>query len=222
MDFKTLDFGSGDPASVEMETIQVVLSCEETLEAYGRAFVEEGYRKAPLIADHVGLTANEMKDYCAFLLAQRIGSVHGDCPLFRKLKLLWIPSWIQFGLSQIGFVTVRDYGLRLEPVTDGSKTISYDEALAISEKIAAFEPYLQVVRDAMPRAIDGDIDTMSKAIIGGYVRSFTRTKTAVSTYVSAFWNAHLQEENIFKMLYRVQYDDVGYIRAALTSEKGII
>lgn len=219
--YRSLDLGSTKPTSIPQETIHVVISSENLLGEFGRAFVQEGYRVNPLRAEQIGLTQSEMEAYCKFLLQRRVACVNNNCPDFRKLKVLYIPSWIQYNISMIGEVNLRDRGLRLIPEMEDTDVITFEEALAISEKVGSFEHDLQIVRDAMPRSIEGDVDVMSTAMIAGYVRALNKVEHVSSTYVTRFLGMKLREEVAMKTLYRVQYDDAEFIASALTTQKGL-
>lgn len=218
--YEQLDLGTGKPTSVPMEKIDVVMDPDEILGNYAKGFVNEANRVNPLRAEQVGLTEDEVKTYSAFLLQRRIQCVHNECKDYRKLKILRIPSFIQYVLSMVGEVVDRTHGLKFNPVFEGD-VISLDEAYAISDKIRAFEGDLQIVVDAMPRSVEGNPDVMSCALIAGYVRSTEPVGHPAATYVAAFVNATLQKEAAFQALYRVQYDDVSFIQEALTQAKGL-
>lgn len=223
--FLELDLGTGSPTYAQMDTIEVVVTTSPLLKDFGNAFVMEAERKAPLKAEKVGLTAEEVVKYSGFLLKQRVLYVNQECKLWRKLKVLWIPAFIQFALDRFGKVVDRQFGLELLPTTNDAELLgadmSYEEAVAISEKIAAFESELQILQDAMPRSIEGDADVMTTALIAGFVRSMKVVKHVASTYITAFLNLKLKQEVMFKALYRVQYDDIKYIQTALTTQKVI-
>jgi hypothetical protein len=216
-----LDLGSAKPTSVPMETIHVEVSSENLLGDYAKAFIRECFRVNPLRAEQVKLTAEEVERYSEYLLTQRCLSVTGNCPDFRKLKALYIPVWIQYVMSLIGVVTMREIGLTLIPDIQDPSDMKYDEALAISEKISYFEDDLQIVRDAMPRDVEGDVNVMSTALIAGYVRALKPVEHVSATYVTAFLGMKLREETAMAALYRVQYDDVQFIASALTTQRGL-
>lgn len=218
--FLSLDLTGAQPTSVPMETVHVEVSAENLLGSYAHAFVQEAYRVAPLRAEQVNLTDEEMTKYCQFLMYQRVLCAQRKCEQFRKLKVLYIPVWIQYNLSMIGEVIIREKGLRFVPVMD-DPGVSLDEAIQISTKVGAFERDLQIVQDAMPRSEKGDVDVMSAACIAGYVRSLEKVQHVASTYVNAFLGMKLREEAAMRVLYRVQYDDVGYIASVLTAERRI-
>lgn len=219
MDFKTLDLGTGAPTSVEMEVIKVEVTADDMVTDYARAFVKEAYRVAPSRAEQVKLTEDEMIAYAKFLLVKRIECIEDDCKDWRRLKSLYIPVFLQYALRMIGKVTIRKRGLTLLPVMTDRDTISLDEALVISNKVGSFEDDLQLVQDAMPRDNNGDVNVMSTALIAGYVRALNEVEHASDTYVAAFLGMKLREEQAFAVLYRTQYDDVEFIRSALTLNK---
>lgn len=218
--FETLDLTGAKPTSIPMETIEVQISSDNLLGNYAKAFVAEAYRVAPLKAQQLDLTMEEVSNYCNYLLYQRVLSVKGDCKDFRKLKVLYVPIWIQYNLSMIGEVVIREKGLRMVPTMEAS-TMTFEEAAAISEKIGSLESDLQIVQDAMPRDPKGNKDVMSTALIAGYVRSIEKVEHVASTYVTAFLGMKLKEEAAMQVLYRIQYDDVAYIASVLTTEKRI-
>ena len=218
--FVNLDLGTTKPTTVPMETINVVIN-GDLVSDYGRAFVSEAKRVNPLKAEQVQLTAEEVDAYSRYLITKRIESIHGNCDDFRKLKTLYIPVWIQYNLAMIGRVVMRDRGLTINPIEEQPSSMTFEEAIKISEKIGAFEDDLQVVQDAMPRSSDGDRDVMSTALIADYVRSLTPVTHVASTYITAFMGMRLKEESAMAVLYRVQYDDVQYIATALTSQRGL-
>lgn len=218
--YANLDLGSAKPTSVPMETIHVEISTENLLGDYAKAFVKEAYRVNPLRAEQVDLTEEEMLQYANYLVAKRVECVYGECKDFRKLKALYIPSYLQYTMAMIGRVIIRDKGLTLLPVCQFD-VINYEQALAISEKVGMFEDDLQIVQDAMPRDTSGDKDVMSTALIAGYVRSLEKVEHVSSTYVTAFLGMKLQEEVAMSALYRVQYDDVAFIQSALITQRGL-
>lgn len=218
--FASLDLGSAKPTSVPMEGIEVKVE-GDLFGQYGVAFVKEAYRKNPLRAEQVKLTAEEVTAYSRYLLTKRIQSINGVCTDFRKLKALYIPAFIQYNLSMIGEVSIRDRGIKLIPVDSDPSQMTYEQALEISEKIGMFIDDLQIVQDAMPRESAGDLDVMSTALIAGYMRSLNPVKHVASTYAAAFMGLKLKEEMAFAALYRVQYDDIMFIMSALTTQRGL-
>lgn len=198
-----------------------MLSTDNLTGQFGKAFVNETYRVNPLRAEQVKLTAQEVQDYAHYLMTKRVQIVNNDCPDFRKLKVLYIPSWIQYCLAMVGRLVKRDVGLLIVPEMENPSTMSFEEAVKISDRIGAFEDDLQIVKDAMPRTLDGDDDVMSTALIADYVRALKPVQHVASTYVATFLGMKLKEEMAFKALYRVQYDDIDYIASTLTSAREI-
>jgi hypothetical protein len=222
VDFTNLDIGGqNNPISVEMETIEVQLTADEMVTDYAKAFVREAHRVNPLRAEQVKLTEDEMVAYAKFLLVKRLECVNNDCKDWRSLKLCYIPVFLQYALRMVGKVILREQGLTLMPVMEDTKTITLKQALEISEKVGAFERDLQVVQDAMPRDITGDQSVMSTALIAGYVRALRKVDHVSDTYVSAFLGFKLKEEAAFRVLYRVQYDDIQFIYSALTASRAL-
>jgi hypothetical protein len=219
--FETLDLGTPKPTSVPVEVIEVEVSVGDLVAQYGRAFVREAFRVNPLRAEQIGITEDEITRYCDYLLTKRLEVVDGRCNDFRKLKSLYIPAYIQYVLSQIGIVNLRKVGLQLKPIAKTQSTLTFDEAILISEKVGMLIDDLQIVQDAMPRGIEGNEDVMSTAMIAGYVRSLKEVDHVSATYVTAFLEMKLKQEAAFQALYRVQYDDVNFIVSALTSQRGI-
>jgi len=218
--FSSLDLGTGAPSSVPMEVIEVEISPEVLLGDYACAFMRECSRTQSLRVRTVSLTEDEVFQYACFLLDARIKTINAYYPAANRLKIMAIPAFLQYCLENIGRVVRHDVGLTMVPVMSKVDVISFEDALIISDKIASFEDSLVILRDAMPRSLDGNVEVMSTALIAGYVRSQQKI-SPVSSYISAFLGLKLRKENAFQMLYRVQYDDLEYIRMALTRSGGL-
>ncbi len=220
--FKSLDLGAAPATSVSTETIEVVLGTESGIfRDYAKAFTREAWRVNPLRAEQVKLTDEEMVDYVDFLLEERIKSIDDNCPEWRKLKTLYIPSFVQYALAMVGYVHLRDRGLILKPVKEKEAVMTLDEAFEVSNKISQFQGELSMVADAMPRGHEGDVDTMSCILTDGYVRSMVQVEHPVSTYVAAWLGSQLAADCAFHTLYRVQYDDIQTIAQELCHYKPI-
>ena len=209
------------PTAVENERLEVLIQPQELLADYAKNFVSEGFRKHPLLAQQVNISAEEVFNYAKYLLNTRIQHVNGDRRQFRDHQLLFVPAWIEYTISNIGVLVIRELGLTFVPVMD-EPVISYEEARDISRKVQMFEGTLQVVTNAFPNDTNGDQDLMTTAIIANYVRSSKELVHPVTTYLTAFLGLKLREENAFSVLYRVQYDDISYLRQALDSEGSVI
>lgn len=219
--FESLDLGTTKPTSVPEETIHAIISASNLFAGYARAFINEAYRVNPLTAREMALKDEEIEKYIVYLLSKRIECVENRCKDFRRLKVLYIPAWIQFNLSMVGEVNIREKGLRIVPELEEEVELTFEQAVEISNRIGAFEDDLQILKDAMPRSIEGDRDVMTTALIAGYMRSIDKVEHVVSTYVAGFLGLKIREEAAMSVLYRVQYDDIAFIASALTLEKGL-
>lgn len=216
-----INLGEVKEISIPMETIEVTISPSDMVASYARAFVSEAYRRNPLKAEQVNLTDDEVVRYATFLLEERIKCVNGTCTQWRQLKVLYIPSYLQYVLETVGIYTDRAYGLKLVPTMEEKSDMTLEDAIQVSEKIGSFIDDLQIVQDAMPRANVGHEGVMATALIAGYMRSYKRGVKPVDTYVAAFLKLQLVKEQSFGALYRIQYDDYAFIQAALTTVKGL-
>lgn len=219
--FDSLDLGSPAPTSIPMQKVVVKITSANLIDGYAKAFVNEGYRVNPLRAEQIKLTTDEVVKYAKYLLNERVKTVHYECTDWRKLKALYIPAWIQYSLSMVGKVYLRDIGIVLDPEMEDKVEFTYEKALEVSEKIGSFERDLQVFKDAMPRGEFGNKDVMSTVLIANYMRSIHKVEHVAATYVSAFLGFKLKEEQAFQAIYRVQYDDIAFITAALATQKGL-
>lgn len=220
--FQDLDFTGVKPTSVPMERIDVVVDSKVMLDDYAVAFVKECRRNDPRRFEQSPITAEEMQRYCRFLVSERIKCLSDNNPNWRLLKNLYIPVFIQYSLSLIGRVQIKDRGLELFPVIDEEVTMSISDALELSSRIGLFESSVQIRLDAMPRSKEGDLDTMSCALIAGYVRSMREIAHPVSSYIAAFLGFTIRKEQAFSVLYRVQYDDLEFIRSAITNSRQVM
>lgn len=218
-DFMSIDFGVSQEHPMTMQTIQVMVQTNSLLHDYARAFVNEAFRINYDKANMVNLTEQEMDDYLGYLLTKRIEVINGTCSDFRNLKLLFIPAFFQYVLTLIGVCEDRQIGLKFVPVLDEKSTLTFNEAVAISEKIASFEDELQLVQDAMPRDYAGDLNFMSTALIGEYVASCRKLEHPMVTYCTAFMNMKLLEEATYGVLYRRLYGDKTVIAQALIAQR---
>lgn len=221
-DFTNMDLTGVGPTSVPMETIKVNIDPAVMVDDYARAFVRELQRINPRRFEQCPITDDEMIKYCRYILTQRIACVSDNCKDWRAIKNLWIPVFIQYAISLVGIVEIYDRGLRLEPVIEEATEMSLSEALELSNRIGLYSNDVQVRLDAMPREKRGDRDTMSCALIAGYVRTISPVEHPVATYIAAFMGFTIQKESVFSVLYRVQYDDLEFIRSAITNSRAVM
>lgn len=220
-EYQKLDLGSNPAITVPLEIVEVTVTAKGLVGDYATAFCREAARINPERAKQVMLDETELVEYAEYLLAKRIEIVQNKCPDYRHLKSLYIPGFLQYVLSLVGEVTDRSFGLKMVPVLDAPSKMTFQQALRISDKIGSFERDMSVFLDAMPRSSEGDMQVMSTALIDGFVRSFKRDIHPAVTYVTAFLGMKLRQEAAFRVLYRVQYDDVEFITAALLTNKRI-
>ena len=220
--FRKMDLTNAQPVPASRDTITITISSTEVLSDFAQAFVEEGYRKNPLLAEQVKLTAEELSAYNHYLLTKRVETIHQQCRDFRKLGVLYIPSWVQYLLAMIGIVYDDQLGLEFIPVMEEPSTMSFEEAVTISNKVRAFNRDLQMVNEAMPRGIYGESSVMQTLIIADYVRSIRQVTHISDTYVTAALGFKIQQDLGLTALYRLQYDDVSYIRSVINSSGGTV
>lgn len=226
------DFGT-KPTTDQLEEIKVEIHPDLMIGDFGIAYAKELMRRNPVKfeawvisreseeLDHLSAVAKELTEYFTGLIQIRVDSVVSSVPKWREAKKLYIPTWIQFTLTQIGEVVDTVRGLRFTPAM--SETYDINNLLVTSDKLRAFiVDGVSMHLDAFPRDREGDKDLMGMAIIDGYVRSMSELPHPIYSYVSAFLGAKLESEAAFKMLYRVRYDDVEFIRSMLMHEEALI
>lgn len=211
-----IDFGT-KPTTFELESIQAEINPDIMMADYAKGYYSELMRRNPVRLEASDLSDAVLFEYFKGLTAIRVESLKGECKVWRQAKLLLIPSFIQFALTQIGEVTDRERGLRIMPTYACEYNI--DELLSTSMKLSAFTADgLVLHKDAMPRGSEGDIDVMSMAIINEYIVSQRVVSDPLASYIAGFMGMKLQEEATLKMLYRVRYDDLAFVKSALMSE----
>lgn len=215
-----LNFGT-KPTSAQLEQIDVTINPSVMLGDFAKAYAAELHRRNPLRAEQANITETELSKYFAQIISLRVQYVYDQCRLWRQIKQLNIPSWMQYVLTLIGRVIDYDYGLKIMPYF--SEEVDLNFLLDVSLRLEAFKSDgVTMHKDAFPRSKDGDREMMTMAIIGDYVQSMREISHPIYSYVNAFLGMKLQEEQAFKILYRVRYDDVDFIRQMLTSEVSLI
>lgn len=215
-----LDYGT-KPTTGKLETVNVEIDPKIMINDFGAAYASELHRRNPLRADQTNLTSEELTEYFTQILALRVQYIHDECKVWRQIKQLNIPTWIQFVISQVGRLIDYDFGLKVIPQLDYQIDLNF--LLNVSIRLEAFKSDgVTMHKDAFPRSKDGDKDVMSMALIEGFVYSRTKDAHPLQSYVSAFLGLKLIEEQTFKILYRVRYDDVDFIRSMLMTEETLI
>lgn len=214
-----LDFGT-KPGATKLEIIEVSIDPALILSDFATAYYKELMRRNSIKAEACKITVDELSSYFTGLIKMRVLSVsEAGLKDWRVAKALFIPSWIEFSISRIGEVIDNVRGLKFIPVMDDT-TYDLKEMLETSSKLQTFTVDGVVLhKDALPRSNEGDIETMSMAIVDGYVKGQDKYSHPVSSYVAAFLGFTLKKELDFKMLYRVTYDDVDFIREMLVAEE---
>ncbi len=204
--------------SVPVRHLHVQVSVDG-MAAFNNAFVREGIRKNPLMAEKVNLTADELLDFEKFLLAARIDIVDGKCTIFRSLKRLAMPCFVERILSDVGRVFIRDRGLDIHPVVGDDfreDIISLEKAIEISNKVEAFYDDLAVVVGAMPGDEGGNLETMTLSLIEGYVVGMGDYDDPLVEYIVYALQCLLIETS-YNSLYYMRYDDVRTIEANIAA-----
>lgn len=216
-----LDFGT-KPSTAHLDKIVVYLD-PTMLDDYGKAYLKEARRVNPkrfeTIFSDTEKAEADMTRYLQGILAIRLECISPEgCKNWRRAKALQIPAFVQFAISEVGEVIDRTYGLKFIPRMDPEVDTQYDIdwMLDFSDNLAAFKDEgLAAEKDAFPRGNEGDPDVMNYVVVDSYVMGRTDTQTPIGSYVAAFLGFKLKEEITFKMLYRVRYDDVDFIRDML-------
>lgn len=218
--FKSLNFDT-KPTSVKMDVATVEVHPEFMIADFAKAYVRELTRRNPIRYQASGLTVEDLDAYFQALVVMRVQSINDAFPRWREAKLLNVPAWIEFVLTCVGEVMDTDRGLHIKVTCD--QTYDFAKALDVSEKLRAFKADgVVLLKDVFPRTAEGDVETMTMAIIDNYVCSQTKEAHPIASYVAAYLGFKLQEEVSFKMLYRVRYDDVDYIRTQLLQSEEVV
>lgn len=214
--FENLDFGTVISTG-KLERIEVQIDPEMVVKDYSDAFVKELRRRNPQRFQAEEITADDMYTYSCGLLKIRVESVENNCPNWRRAKGLYIPAWIQFAISRIGESSDRKRGLQFVPVFNYSYDL--DWMLAFSDSLAAYaDDGVALFQDAFPRDREGNLDTMSLAVINDYVKGQSQVQP-VNSYIAAFLGFTLAKDTAFDVLYRVRYDDIDFIHDQLIHTK---
>lgn len=221
-------FSVSGPTPVKQETIQVTLDPSLMVDDFAKAIVREAQRKAPLIFKEQPLDEEHMKQLCRAILKLRVDYVNQEKVDWRKMKLINIPDFIQMSISMVGSVIIKESGIRLipyyQPTADtdtyltevkGKLEVDMTKVIEYSKELEAYSEYLHMSKDAFPRAEEGNIDVMSTALISDYVRGLQRATHPADTYVAAFLGFKLKEETTFQILYRINYDDIDYVKTSV-------
>lgn len=231
--FKSLDYGT-KPSTSKYEAVDVDINPDLILKDWGDAYARDMERRnvkkyegtrINLSSGEVPLDGDLVFKYFANLLKIRVDYVNDECHVWRQAKRLAMPAWIQFVISEVGLAYDRDRGLKFVPHLELNKkyVMPIDDMLLISVALLSFsndgKPFFT---DAFPRKPEGDIDLMSQALIESFVRGNDAHTAPVISYVTAFLGFTLRKEAELRMLYRITYDDVEFIRSMLVTDEKVL
>lgn len=226
-DFLNLNFGT-TVTTAEYQTIDIVVDPHFMMDDYAIGLAHDLERRNPMryktVTDQFtkeGLDFEDViKKYVSDLAKLRVQMIKRTCKVFREAKLLAIPPYIQFALSQIGKVYDPDHGKMFVPCMDEDNLdLEIGQMYKVTEVLRTFESDGVVVfYDAFPRDQFGDRETMSFAIIDGFVRNPEKYDHPAKSYIAVFLGMKLRQESELKALYSVRYDNVDFVKNALLTE----
>lgn len=226
--FDNFDFGTTVTTS-SMEEIYVTVDPIRMMHDYGDALLHDLERRNPdryqaAINQLVGngsmwASAEEAIHYYLDGLAEyRIQSVNGNCSDWRKAKRLVMTAVVQDALSCLGIIQDRNHGFKVIPIMKEEKIVDIDRMLRVSEFLEWFEnDGIKLFKDAMPRGVEGDVDTMSCIIVGDEVKSMKVDAHPTFSYIAAFLGLEAQKQQDERR-FDVKYDLFSYIQFMLLNE----
>lgn len=177
----------------------------------------------PSQVKQMNLDSKLISMYFEQIIRFRIKSVNDETIPWRQMKQLVMPAWIQFVISMVGKFYDKDNGLLFIPTLSGEDVLTIDEMLQISLTIESFTTDgKHFFKDAFPREKEGDKDVMSMAILKNVVTGSTSVGAPIMSYVTGFLGMKLAEEASYKARYRIQYDDVEFVRSMLMNDGRIL
>lgn len=219
--FDSIDLGTTVTTST-MDDFYVTVDPTIMMHDYADALLHDLNRRNPLKYEQsVKLFGSDIfqaaHDYVDGLVAMRIQSIEGNCPVWRKAKLLAMTAVVQDALSCLGVIIDRAHGYRIIPKLKFDVEYDVDKMLMFSSFVENFQSDgLKLFVDALPRSIYGDADVMSCVIIQDEVKSFKIDAHPSFSYISSFLGLEPGEGNSLR--YDVRYDLLSYIKFMLLSE----
>jgi len=203
--------------------VQVYVDPQKVIKRYAEITAERLHRLNPERAKVTALSAEDLYEYYKFLLHSRVSYAGGAKLEYRRIRLLNVPTWMEFALNCVGVVVDRDYGIKFIPKWDESeKVITLDQAFVTSDKLKFFErDGLPIVNTALSKDPEGDLDTMSFCIVDNTVMGRKPDQHVVKSYVAAFLGHKIIDTIALGWLYRIRYDDVNLIAEALMSSEAV-
>lgn len=206
-------FGNFNPGEIkttpmELETIEVSFERAAIFDTFIQAFMYKIEIDGSHIQRHVQLTEEEATYYFEYLLHKRVEFLVGRKVNFDLLNQLWVPAFVETALAMIGKYVNLERNFQVVPVLTAERDFDEDRIRAIGMKFMRLKDVTNMVEGGLCRRKEGDAEVMTTACIAGFVRSMSEVSSPIMTYFTGFLNTKIVEEASFKMLYRVQYDDI--------------
>jgi len=200
--------GKLEPTPMDLLEIQVSIEPDAIFSQFIEAFMFKIEVSNPQIQRYVQLTKEEARYYFEFLLYSRLQYLSGKKVNFDLLNGLYVPAFVDVALAMIGTYTDLSRNLRITVSQPETREFDEDEIVRLGLKFERLSQATNMVKGGLSRGKDGDAEVMTTACIAGYVRSMSEVSHPLKTYLVGFLNTKIVEESSFKMLYRVQYDDI--------------
>lgn len=202
--------------------VEVKINATQMLQDFSNSFYLELSRANDRLVDRVQITAGEIMQYFTGILQLRIMDVQGGNKFRKYESQMYMPAWIQFSISQIGQVIDTTYGLTFNPTMDFEE-LDIDTMLKTSSKLKYFrDAGVELLNRAFPRSIQGDANFMTLAVIKGKVASYKEGQSPLSMYLAAFLDSTIEEHMTLRGLYRIEYQDVEYVKRVLETTGGLV
>lgn len=226
--FDNFDFGTTVTTS-SMDEIIVTVDPTRMMHDYADALLHDLNRRNPdryeasinqLVGDGSVWASGEdaLRYYVDGLTTLRIQSIDDVCKDWRKAKKLVMTAVLQDALSCLGIIQDRNHGFKVKPILKEEKAVDIDKMLQVSEFLEWFESDgIKLFKDAMPRGVEGDVDTMSCIIVGDEVKSMKVDAHPTFSYIAAFLGLEAQKQDDERR-FDVKYDLFSYIQFMLLRE----
>jgi hypothetical protein len=221
---ESFELPANKPTYAGVVEIQVNILGGELITRYAQTVIKEIMMTEPLRFERSNLDVEKVVAYTKFLINERVKCVNGECKIWRQLKTLSIPVFVQLVLSKIGRFFDRHTGRDFKPSVSAEfikEMISFDEAKKISESLEYFDDVIGQRKDAMPRGEEGDQEVMSTILVADHVYGIGDAYDPKVEYITAFLNFQVSSEVAWSWLYTAKYDDVKYIYNGLCS-RGVV
>lgn len=227
--FNGLDSKFSKPIPATHHQVVVELHMTDMANAYVQGILFEMARVMPNQWDMMPISSEEMHNYIIYIISERVKAIHGSCANWRADKELWIPSFIQYLISQMGEVFVADKGILVTCELADKVDYSLEDALKVNQKLRLYaEEMKSFHQDAFPRGKEGSLDFMVTAVIEGVVRSLSVLSHPAVTLLTAFTDMRVvrvddqDADSVFLERYDQRYDEVPYIKSVFSSQAGVI